>query len=96
MRLRINGTRLWAEDIQPGERASRVSVVTDEQGAELGIVEYVGIKLRSGAGTAYGWRPLHSGWTASQLKTRRDAVAKLRRAEVTAPTTDVSDSRKGR
>lgn len=76
MKLRISGTRLFGEQLGRGDRAYSRVLVTDNMGEELGIIEYVGIKLRSGGGTRYGWRPILSGYTASQLLTK-SAAAKI-------------------
>lgn len=75
--LRLTGSMWTSEELAPGERARHVCLIRDEQGVELGIIEYVGIKLKAGKGTTYGWRPLFSGWTASRLKTKRDAAFAL-------------------
>lgn len=73
---RVTGTQFMSERLHPGERATQVCVIWDGD-RPLGIVEYVGIKLRGGKGTTYGWRPQHSGWTASRLRTKREAVLAL-------------------
>ena len=73
---RVTGTQFTSERLQPGELAQQVCAIWDGDRL-VGIVEYVGIKLRGGKGTTYGWRPQHSGWTASRLRTKREAVLAL-------------------
>ena len=56
----------------------RIDAVFDEHGAAVGLVEYVRLPLRPRTrGVQYGWRPYRSGWTASRLGTRLDAVDAL-------------------
>jgi hypothetical protein len=57
------------------ERALMVCAIFDAD-RQIGLIEYVGI-ARRGGGTTYGWRPLHSGWQASKLRTKREAATAL-------------------
>lgn len=72
----------WTAERLEGPHENRLDLIRDDRGTEVGIVEYVGIRRRGG-GCTYGWRPLHSGWTARQLKDKGDAVKALRRARHT-------------
>lgn len=82
VRTRLSNSLWTSEELEPGERALKVCLIRDESGQELGIIEYVGIKLRGGKGTAYGWRLKWSGWTASRLKTKTKAALALVRKAV--------------
>jgi hypothetical protein len=77
MRPPMTGTNLYCERLETStERAIFVELITENDGTERGLVEYVRT-ARRGGGSTYGWRPLHSGWNRSQLKSKQDAACAL-------------------
>lgn len=76
---------LWSERID-GQVNRTDSIHPDAHTDEvLGIIEYVNLPLRPRTrGTRWGWRPVHSGWTASRLDTMADAISALPKVKALA------------